>query len=101
MQGKVPLLPLLVAYDERIVDGDSPRAAGEAELLRQRGKQALAAVENSVIVTQSIGRVGGVKRTRRRWGLEKRGGSWWCCRRQTDAWVVYTCNKVQLHMPEP
>lgn len=44
VQGKVPLLPLGVAHDERIVDVNAPRAAGKVELLRQCGKQALAGV---------------------------------------------------------
>lgn len=45
VQGKVALLPLLVTYDERVMDENSLRAAREAEVLAQGGKQALAASE--------------------------------------------------------
>lgn len=51
------LLPLLVPHNERVVDEDSPRAAPEAEVLRQGGKQALAA--SGYFFRRSFGRPAG------------------------------------------
>lgn len=59
VQGKVALLALLVPHDERIVDGNSPRAAGEAELLCQCGKQTLAATWYFVVGGGKGARSGG------------------------------------------
>lgn len=75
VQGKVALPPLLVPHDKRIVDGNSPRAAGEAELLCQGGKQTLAGAFRSRGAIRPLGEVWGRGGGAREHGAGG-GGSW-------------------------